>query len=818
MSATRRTAKKQPRRAAPAPGGVRALEVEALAWRCDPALVGCTNSSELPEVEAPVGQERALNAVAFAADIAQGGFNAFVMGPAGSGKHTAVRALLEDRAARRPAPCDWAYVYNFADPLRPRVLHLDSGTGLRLRDGMRQLIDDLKTSLPAIFESDEYRQRRQTLEQTFVAEQEAVIEELRKAAAERGLALVNTQNGPTFAAVKDNAIVTPEAFNALPEEERAAIIKAIEEMQARLGEHMFRLPRAQRRRRDAIRALNQDVAAVAVRGVIDDLTEVFAAHTDANEFLSQVEKDLVENVHFFLPSGEEEEGAATAAARIGPLRRYEVNVIVTNDPAKGAPLIEEVHPTLSNLVGRIEHVAQMGALVSDFTLIRAGALHRANGGILMIDARRVLSQPFAWEALKRALRAGEIRIDHPADGAMMISTVTLSPDPIPLDVKIILFGEREIFLLLAQADPDFADHFKVQADFSETVARDEAAVRALAAQIATIARRSKTRSLDAPALARLIEHAARLSGEGDRLLVMVTPLADLVREADHLAANAGAAMVAAEHVTAAIEQQIHRANRVRERQQEAILEEKFLIATQGEAIGQINGLSVTGFGGISFGRPTRITASVGPGAGEVVDIEREVALGGPIHSKGMLILQGYLRARFATTRPLSLRASLVFEQSYGGVDGDSASAAELLTLLSAIAEVPLRQDLAITGSVNQHGAIQVIGGANEKIEGFFDICAKRGLTGRQGVAIPIGNVSSLMLRADVIEAARRRQFHIYPLSTIDEAIRLFTGLLAGTTRTAAFARGSFSEKVAKRLDSFWKLRMAANGPRRRRKG
>lgn len=796
----------------------KSLAPEALYRVCPPEELGCKTTLDLEEVAEPVGQSRALDAVRFGTSVRHPGYNIFVLGPQGSGKHTAVATVLSDRCRRASAPCDWAYVNNFKDPQHPRALRLEPGSALRLRDGMKQLIDDLRTAIPAVFESEEYRKRRQAIDAEFGAVQEKALDALREKAAARGIALVNTPQGMTFAAVKDNELVSPQAFQALPQEQQEQIIAAISDLQKDLGDLMFRLPKVERARRDKIRTLNRELAKITVEGVIDDLDEIFATHKEAHDFLEEVESDLVENVHSFLPNPQGEGDGTEAPGRVAasPYRRYEVNVLVSNDPQKGAPLVEEVFPSLSNLAGRIEHVAQMGALVTDFKLIRPGALHKANGGILMLDARRILTQPYAWEALKRMLRAGEIRIEHPFDGSSLITTQTLEPAPIPLDVKIVMFGDRELYYLLAENDPDFPDLFKIEADFDEVIERNGEGSRHLARLIATIARRSKTRPIGADAVARMVEQASKMAGDAKKLLVLVTPLADLVREADAIANQAGHETVTRADVEAALEAQRHRAGRIRERMEEMILRDMTLIATEGRTVGQINGLSVLGLPGVSFGRPTRITARVRPGAGEVVDIEREVALGGPIHSKGMLILQGYLGGQYSPDKPLSLAASLVFEQSYGGVDGDSASMAELLTLLSAIAEVPLRQDFAITGSVNQRGESQVIGGVNEKIEGFFDVCAKRGLTGTQGVAIPKGNVDGLMLRADVVEAARAGKFAIVPYASVEEAIELFTGMTAGTRGAeGAFPEGSFNRQVQDRLAAFTAARVKAGAGRSR---
>lgn len=804
----------------------KSVPVEQLYRRCDESALGIKQTTdELKPVDSPIGQERALDAVEFGATIDQPGFNIYVMGPSGSGKHTSVIALLEPIAARMHAPCDWAYVYNYKDPFRPRALRLETGSAPALRDAMAELIEDLKVTIPAVFESDSYRKMRQAIDFEFSSQQEQALEALRKQAATRGVALINSEAGVSFAAMKDGQVLNPAAFEALPEEEKKQILGAIDELRQKLAELFYKVPKSEKARRDRVRELNRDVARSSISRLIDDIRDrQFPEQSAARSFLEEVSADLIENVHLFLaatepppapqqgeaPNTPAEPTSTTARARANPLRRYEVNVMVSNDPTRGAPIVIEPHPTHGNLVGRIEHYAQLGALLTDLTLIRPGALHRAAGGYLLVDARKVLTQPFAWDSLKRALRTQQIKIEPPGDAVNNITTVTLDPEPIPLNIKVILFGERDYYYMLTEGDPDFANFFKVQADFTESVDRSDESVRHLARLIGSIAKRSGVRPLDKGAVARLIEHAQRLSGDTQKLLVMVSPFADLIREADHIAKKADRQVITRADVDAAIAAQIRRADRFRERSQESITRDIVLIETEGAKVGQVNGLSVLSMASFAFGRPSRITARVRAGLTGVTDIEREVALGGPIHAKGVLILQGYLSGRYLPDSILSLSATLVFEQSYGGVDGDSASTAELLTLLSAIAEVPIRQDIAVTGSINQHGQVQAIGGANEKIEGFFDICRERGLTGTQGVAIPASNVSSLMLRQDIVDAVKAGKFQIYALERIEDAIELFSGLKAGERDDAGkFPAGSFNAKVEARLEAFARSRAAA---------
>jgi lon-related putative ATP-dependent protease len=488
-------------------------------------------------------------------------------------------------------------------------------------------------------------------------------------------------------------------------------------------------------------------------------------------------------------------------------RQYQVNVVVDNSDAEGAPMVFEDNPTHANLVGRVEHLSEMGALVTDFSLIKAGALHRANGGYLMLDARRLLMQPYAYEALKRVLRSGEVRIESLGQMLSLITTVSLEPEAIPLDVKVVLIGERMLYYLLCQYDPDFSELFKVAVDFDDVIDQGPEMVRHYAALIATLARREELRPLDRAAVARVIERGTRLADDQEKITAQVSHMVDLVREADYWAHEAGRDTITATDVQTAIDAQIHRLDRIRARSQEMIERGLMLIDTDGAVVGQINGLSVLMLGTFSFGRPSRITARVRMGAGEVVDIERKVDLGGPLHSKGVLILSAFLGARYAQDSPLSLSASLVFEQSYGGVDGDSASSAELYALLSALSDYAIDQSFAVTGSVNQHGRVQAIGGVNEKIEGFFDLCRARGLTGKQGVLIPESNVKHLMLRHDIIEAVERGDFAIYPVETIDQGIEILTGRPAGERDAdGKFPADSVNGRVETRLHDLARAR------------
>nr|HID14986.1 ATP-binding protein [Anaerolineae bacterium] len=780
------------------------LKAEQLRQICDPSQFDFETTAELEDLNEIVGQERAVEAIQFGIGIQREGYNLFALGPSGTGKRTTTRQFLDQRAAAEPTPSDWCYVNNFEQPHKPRALRLPPGQGVVLRKDMEQLVEELRSAIPAAFESEDYRTRKQEVEEEFKERQEKVFGEIQKQAQERGIALIRTPVGLAFAPLREGEVISPDEFQKLPEEERKRVEADISKLQEQLQTTIYQVRQWEREAREKVRELDRQVAMFAVGHLIDELREKYAELPDVVDYLNAVQQDVIENVDEFRKPEEAPQvmGIPLPRSLIGPplFRRYQVNVLVDHSESKGAPVIYEDHPTYNNLIGRIEHIAQMGALVTDFNLIKPGALHRANSGYLILDARQLLLQPYAWDGLKRALRSREVRIEPLGQALSLVSTVSLEPQPIPLDVKVVLIGERLLYYLLYQLDPDFGELFKVEADFNEEMARTPENNLLYARLIGTMARREGLLPFDRGAVARVIEHSARMAGDAEKLSVHLLSIADLLREADHWASVAGNGVVTADDVQRAIDAQIRRADRLRERVQEEIRRGTILIDTTGERVGQVNGISVVALGNFAFGRPNRITARVRLGRGKVVDIEREVELGGPIHSKGVLILSGFLGARYAAERPLSLSASLVFEQSYGGGEGDSASLAELCALLSALAEVPIKQSLAVTGSVNQHGEVQAIGGVNEKIEGFFDVCKARGLTGEQGVIIPAANVQHLMLRQDVVEAVEARQFHIYPVQTVDQGIELLTGIRAGEQdEEGNFPEGSINQLVEARL-------------------
>ncbi len=784
------------------------LEATELRRVVSPASLGFKTTDELHPVTGLIGQERALKAIQFGTNIKSHDYNMFVLGPPASGKTTAVKAHLGPKAAESATPADWAYVHNFENPNRPKALKLPHGRAKGLAKGMIAALDELRGVLPARFESEDYQVRRRAIDEQFRSGNEESLEALSKKAQAQNIALLRTPTGFAMAPMHEGKVVKPEVFNALPEAMRRDVENKISVLEKELGAILERLPQADKKRRSQLSELNEEVAKSAIRDALIELHASFSDVPGAAAYLEAAGHDMVRNVALFLATGEEENAIVKRpidSAQDPRLRRYQVNVMAANGEAgsSGAPIVEEDNPTYGNVVGRVEHFAQMGTLVTDFLLIKPGALHKANGGYLLLDARRLLLSPFAWEALKRAIKAREVRIEQPIETAGLISTQTLDPEPIPLELKVVLFGDRELYYLLAAYDPDFPRLFKVQADFDDTIKRSSENDNAYARLIASVVKEHGLKPVDAAGVARIIDEGARLADDREKLSIELGRISDIVREADYWAEQAKRKITTRQDVTRAIDEQIQRADRLRDRAQETINRGIVLVDTEGVQVGQINGLSVIQLGAFSFGRPSRITARVRLGSGRVTDIEREAKLGGPLHSKGVMILWGFLAGRYALEAPLALGATLVFEQSYGGVDGDSASSAELYALLSALSEVPIRQSLAVTGSVNQQGEVQAIGGVNEKIEGFFDICRARGLNEQQGVLIPKSNVQHLMLREDVVEAVKNGQFAIYAVGTVDEGIEILTGVKAGERGPEGrFPAGTINRLVEDKLKSF----------------
>lgn len=751
------------------------LDPQLLYRRCDPSLLEFETTAEIAETAEVVGQSRAIDAVRFGIDIKRPGFNLFVLGQPGSGRHSAVRRLLEAKAAGEPAPGDWCYVNNFAEPNKPRLLRLPTGRGALFKDDMKLFVAELSKSITAAFEGDEFRLSIEAIQEDYKKKEEDALRQLGQESSEKGIALLRTPHGFVFAPIKGEETMGPEEFEKLSDEEKERIGRLIEEYGERLHKLMLQFPRWRREMQVRIKEASRETLRLAVGHLIEDLKERYTDLLNVLEYLDQVMRDVVEIGEDLReqPKSDGDPGGTIS------LTRYQVNLLVDQDAAKAAPVVFEDNPIYPNLVGRVDHVAQMGMLVTNFTFIKAGALHRANGGYLVLDALKVLVQPYAWEGLKRALRSSQVRIESLGQIFGLVSALPLEPEPMPLAVKVVLVGEPIHYYLLKEYDPDFDELFKVAADFEHDIGRDDAGTRLYAQFVATLGRSGGLKPFDRAAVARIIEQGARLAGDAEKLTASRRRIFDLMQEADHCAGISGRRVVSREDVESALKAQMHRGDRLRQRLHEQILRENLLISVTGGHVGQVNGLAVMELGDHLFGHPVRITATARIGEGDVIDIEREAELGGAIHSKGVMILSSFLASRYSRHMPLSLTASLVFEQSYGPVEGDSASLAELCALMSALSGLPIRQSLAMTGSVNQYGQVQAIGGVNEKIEGFFDICKARGLTGEQGVLIPQSNVKHLMLREDVVAACAEGRFRIHAVTDVDQAVSLLTGVPAG---------------------------------------
>lgn len=773
---------------------------------CDPSAFDFASTADLEPLEDVIGQRRAVAAIEFGIDIESPGYHIFALGPAGTGKTTVVRSYLSKKAEGQPVPDDWCYVNNFENPDRPHSIRLPAGMGHQLRADVDVFVQELGTEIPRALEGEAYRQALEEVERDFGRRRQALFAALEEEAQRRGFRIMQTPQGLGFAPVREGEVMTPEEYGQLDEETRRGIDKAQNELQEVMHEHMRRLPLLQKEARQQVADLDRQTVGAAAGQLIDALKQKYAAFEAVLQFLDSVRSDILENAVDFKAGDQSEDGGPQAAlgrlfeSRENRLDRYRVNLLVDNSQLQGAPVVLEPNPTFQNLVGRVEHEARFGALVTNFTMIRGGALHRANGGYLILDARDVLLKPYAWEALQRALKNKRVAVETMGEELRVTYTRTLEPEPIPLDVKVILIGEASLYYTLYSLEEEFRELFKVKADFASTMDWGPECPLQFAQFVAAITKGEGLRDFAPSGVARVMEHAARSAGDQAKLAIRFGDIVDLVRQAHYWAGHNGNHLVEADDVQRAIDQIIFRANRAEENLREAITQEVIMIDTQGETIGQVNGLSVISLSDHAFGKPSRITARAAIGHAGVIHIDREIGLGGPIHNKGMLILVGFLQGRFGQGFPLSLTASITFEQLYEGMEGDSASCAELYALLSSLSGLPIRQQYAVTGSVNQFGQVQAIGGANEKIEGFYDLCRESGLTGSQGVLIPRANLRHLMLRTEVVEAVRAGQFHIYAVSTVDEGIEVLTGVPAGTVEADGhYTAGSVNRAVEDRL-------------------
>ncbi|TET64790.1 ATP-binding protein [Candidatus Bathyarchaeota archaeon] len=777
------------------------LTPKELRRECDPtSLMSCETTEGIPPLEGIIGQERAVKALKFGLEIKESGFNIYVAGPLGTGRTTAVKDFLEEIAKAKPVPSDWCYVNNFRNPHQPKAIRLPPGKARELQEGMANLVHEARRVLPKAFESEDYATKKDAAIRTIEDERKKLFAELNSRAQEKGFVLQSTPIGLLTIPVVDGRPLSDQDFMALSPQLRDEIQRRREELSAKLRSAMRRLRGLEGKVNEELKNVNREVALYAIGHLVADLTEKYEEFPQVVAYIKEVQDNILEKLADFIGRPKTPIPLPFPWMKELPFRKYEVNLIVDNSDLHGAPVVVELNPIYQNLFGRIEKEAQFGVLSTDFTMIRGGSLHKANGGYLVLPVEELLRNIFSWDGLKRALKSECVTIEEAGERLGFITTKGLMPAPIPLSTKVVLIGNPHLYQMLYMMDMDFKELFKVKADFDNTMDRTEENMRKYAAFICTFCRKEKLKHLDASAVAKVIEYGSRLAGSQVKLSTKFAKVADIIREANFYADQENSKHMTAAHIMKAIEEKAYRSNLIQEKIKEMIQREVLLIDTEGEVIGQVNGLAVISLGDFAFGRPSRVTASIGMGREGVIDIEREAKLGGRIHTKGVMILSGYLASKYARDKPLSLSARLVFEQSYSGVEGDSASSTELYAILSGLSEFSIKQGIAVTGSVNQKGEVQAIGGVNEKIEGFFEVCKAKGLTGQQGVIIPESNVQNLMLKEEVLDAVQDGKFHIYPVKTIDEGIEILSGVKAGVRlQDGTFEEETVNGRVDKRL-------------------
>lgn len=777
---------------------VKELSYKQLRKSTDPESLNLESTEDLKPLDGIIGQPRAVSSLRFGLGIQEVGFNVFVSGPRGMGKMTAVKSFLEELARNKPTPSDWCYVNDFTDGDQPKALRLPAGRGKEFQQDVKKFVEFIHREIRKLFESDEYNAKHDQVVGVMQNKRDQLMREFNTAAMAQGFTLQATQLGVVLLPSKDGRAMSEEEWKSISQTDQDALIEKRKALEERLKTVLKEVRLMERTAQQALMELDKQAVRFLVGGVLDDLKEKYKNLSDASGWFDDIENDILENIEPFKQSSDTKEKADEV-----PSNTYQVNLFVDNSKQEGLPVVVELNPTYNNLFGRIEKEVYQGTLYTDFTMIKPGALHRANGGYIVLQVEDVLKHFMSWDGLKRALRSSSIQIEEIGESMGLTTTKTIRPQPIPLDVKVVLIGRSMMYYMLHQYDDDFPELVKVKADFDTQMDRDDKNTQDFLTFISTLCKKENLKHLNSPAAAKVLEFAARLADDQEKLSTHFAAMADVIREAHYWAVQDQAAQIREIHVQKALDEKVYRSNLMQKRIQELITQKVFLIDTESAVVGQINGLAVIRMGEYEFGRPNRITASVGPGTEGIIDIERQVQLGGPLHSKGVLILNGFLSETFGARKPLTLSCRLVFEQSYDGVDGDSASSTELYTILSALAQVPLRQGIAVTGSVNQKGEIQAIGGVNEKIEGYFDICSAMGLSGKQGVMIPRSNVQHLMLREDIVTAVKEGKFHIWAVSTIAEGIEVLTGKPAGVrSKDGAFPKKTLYHLVEKRLEDF----------------
>ena len=789
---------------------IKELDYEQTRRKCPQDFITCKATSELNPLTEIIGQDRALKALQFGLDIKEEGFNVYVAGLPGTGKKTAIMTFLEKKAKEMPVPPDYCYVYNFEDSQKPNALRLPPGKGSEFVKDMEKFVEEMKKAIIAAFESEDYATRREDTLGQYEEKKQELMRELNQKAQEAGFVLQRSQIGMVIVPVINGQIINEQQFGILPQSVRDEIQDRRKKLQDELRTAFRQFRDIDRDAEAEVEKFNKEVANYALDPLLDSLKEDYGEITECDAYLDSVKKDILANLSSMLGAQQEQQDNPFAAmmgrAQEDPTERYVVNLIVDNSKLEGAPVVMEMNPGHDKLFGLTEKEARFGALITNYTMIRGGSAHEANGGFLVIPIEELARNPGSYEALKRTILDQKLEIEELAARLGYISTRSLRPEPIPFTAKVILVGETRYYYMLYQADPEFKKTFKVKAEFDSTMERNSENVQEYAKFMCTLVNKEGLKHLDSTGIGSIVEYSSRLAADQEKLSTQFTEISDIIREANYYAQTNGSKYITHEHVHQAIEAKIYRSNLIEEKLGEMIERGSILVDTDGEKVGQVNGLAVLGMGDYMFGKPSRITASVGLGKEGIIDIEKKAEMGGPTHTKGVHILTGFLTNRYAKKHPLSLTARLTFEQSYSGVDGDSASSTETYAMLSALSEVPIKQYFAVTGSVNQKGEVQAIGGVNQKIEGFFDLCKVRGLTGKQGVMIPHSNVKNLMLREDVVEAVKEGKFHIYPVETIDQGIEVLTGVPAGEPdEEGIFPENSINDLAQKKLDEMAEL-------------
>ena len=778
------------------------LSVEEVTARLDPAELPFTTTDDIHALEGVFGQERATRSIEFALGMTAPGYNLYASGPDGIGKSTIVEGFLRRRAAQMPTPPDWIYVHNFDDPDQPVGIALPAGQGRPFAEAVRRAVESASQELATAFDSDSYARQRQELGSQVEQERQSILEELQRQASEMGFLLQMTPQGIISAPLVDGKPLSQEEFGALPEARQEELQEKSGELEKLVQESMLEMRGVERGARERFESLDQEVATFAIGHLFDPLLQQWGNDEEVTAFLEAVRADIERERDRF--RGQQQPMMpGLPMQQAPPTRRYDVNVALSHDPGSGAPVVFEEHPTYHNLLGRIEYQGQLGTMVTDHTMVKPGSLGRANGGFIVLRLRDLLMNGPSLDGLKRALKTRDLQVENLAEAYGLTATSGLRPEPIPLDLKVVIVGDPGLYALLYRLDPDFRELFRVKADFETDFKRTPENVIGLASYVRSQCERGGLRCFDASAIARLVEHSSRMVDDQERLSANLSNFLDLVRQSDYWAGHAGTDTVTWDHVNQALEEAVYRSSLLRDRIEELIQDGTIHVETSGAQVGQINALSIYDLGDISFGRPSRVTCVVSAGRGQIVMIERESDMAGRIHNKGFLILRGFLTDRFGQNGASTVHASLTFEQLYGDIDGDSASSTELYVLLSALSEVPIKQGVAVTGSVDQHGRVQPIGGATAKIEGFHAICAERGLDGTQGVIIPRTNVGNVVLRPEVARDVEAGRFHVWAVDTIEEGVELLTGVAAGTPdESGQYPEGTVFRKVRDRLSAF----------------